>query len=230
MNINPNFRLFNQALDFNLGPIEDENLLKEIRNSFRKTLFISDAFLLKEGPGKIVGVYADGDGAGTTLSEQEGNWYINLGFGEMNLEQIDEMLSFFGPFKETLNKLKAKLFMNLVYVLENKNQNNDDENGYLKEAVLAVPQSMIDDGIRRIFKLQLQQSSTAYRFTSLHEENVSINKVVTLLHNERTNAEKLFIPSFYCWLSSLKHPEPINDPGVQKVKIPVINCNNGSSH
>lgn len=230
MIFNSNFRLYNQTIDLKLGPIEDENLLKEIKAIFRKTLFESGAFLLNESKERLVGIYADGEGAGTSLYEQDGFWFINVGFSEMSPVHIDEMISYFEPLEKTLKGLKGDLFLNLVYVLENQNPKEKAENGFLKELVLVLPPSLIDDGIRRIFKLRHHQENIAYTFTSLHEGVVSIKEGIALLQKERMNAEKLFISSLHCWLSSIKHPESIKDPNIQIIKFPNFVPKNNLAH
>ena len=230
MIIKSGFRLFNQTMDIRLEPIEDGDCLRKLRFVFKKTLYESDAFLLNESRERLVGIYADAEGAGTSLFEQDGAWFINVGFSEMQAIQMEEMISYLEPLEQVLKNIKGDLFINFVYVLEDRGQTEKDENSFLKELVLAVPPSLNDDGIKRIFKLRCQQENIAYTFTSLHERVVSLKEAVAIIQKERLNTERLLLSSLHCWLTSLRHPELIKDSYALKIDIPRIVPKTNSSH
>jgi len=230
MNKKPGFSLFNQTMDVRLHPIEDGDCLKKLTFIFKKTLYESDAFLLNESRERLVGIYTDAEGTGTSFYEQDGSFFINVGFSEMSAVQMGEMVSYLEPVDKALGNVKGDLFVNLVYTLENQGQSEKDENGFLRELIMAVPSSLNDDGIKRIFKLRCQQEGAAYTITSLHEGVVFLKQAVTIIKKERMNAESFLLGSLHCWLTSLKHPELIRDSHALKISIPNILPKNNSSH
>lgn len=230
MNKKTGFALFNQDMDIRLEPIEDGGFFNKLKSVFRKTLFESQAFMLKESREQSVGIYADREGAGTSLYERDGFWFINVGFDAMGGAQMEEMISFLEPLEPVLKNVKGDLFTNLLYELKNQGLTKKNDDSFLKELVLAFPPSLADDEKRRIFKFRYQQENIVYTFTSLHEGIVSIKEGVALIQKERLGTERLFLSSIHAWLSSIKNPEPIIDSNVLKIDIPRIVPKTNSSH
>jgi len=230
MNNKTGFTLFNQDMDIRLEPIEDGGFFNKLRSVFRKTLFESQAFMLKESREQIVGIYADCEGTGASIYQRDGFWFINIGFGEMDGAQMEEMISCLDPMEQILKTMKGDLFMNLLYELKNQGLTKKDDDSFLKELVLALPPSLADDKKRRIFKFRYQQENIVYTFTSMHEKVVSIKEGVALIQKERLGTERLFLSSIHAWLSSIKNPELIKDSYALKIDIPRIVPKTNSSH
>jgi hypothetical protein len=156
-------------------------------------------------------------------------WLVNFGFNIMDLGRITDMISCLQHLDEILKDFKDDVLFSIVYLLDNTKQEKD-QNSFLKEIVLSPLISLIDDGIRRVFKINNSPEAVIYSFSSLHEGLISLDETVALFQKEKINTEKLFVPSLHCWVSSIKSPELIKDPTYERINFPNFNFKNGSSH
>lgn len=204
---NPNYKILNQSIDFIFGEVKNENLFGEFTSRFRKTIFENETFLLRESREKIIGVHAEGNGAGISLVQKEESWVLNFGFSKMSVIEIGDMLSGFKPMEKMLKDLCEEVGVSLDYLHENNGSSKKDRNSFLKEMVIIPSDTLVVDKVRRLFQIKNYGESTVYTINSLNGELSSLNDCAELLQNEEINAEEVFIPSLSHWLNCIKSPE-----------------------
>jgi hypothetical protein len=201
------YKVFNQSVDFHLGMIEDEAQLKQLKESYRKLLFESEAFLLKESSNRTVGAHSEHDDAGTALFAEDEEWVLNFGFGRMDMESIRQTLMLFEPLGKIVDKFQGDTVVSFLYVLEDVAGTENGNKDFLKEISL-TPERLVEDELQRLCRMRRMRGGMAYTLHSVKKDSLSLEDSAALLQKEKNNMERIFIPSLYTWLNSLTAPQP----------------------
>lgn len=220
----------NQNIDFILKGVDDGGLIGKLKREFRRVLFESGVFLMKESSERTVGVYTEHEGCGSMIYEEDEEWIINFGMGDMGLLEIDKMLCHFDPMEKLLGEFKGDTGISLAYVLENREKGEEGKDPFLKEIVLTPPAGLVDGALPRVFKVRNVGGNIIFTFKSINKGLLSIKESATFLQQEKANAEEVFISSLFSWLNSLKPPEAVLNQKIAGTNCSRLVLNNKSTH
>lgn len=212
MLIDSNHKLGNQSLDFFLGRLEQEKF-RLLGGKLKTAIFHSESLLLHESQEEIVGSHSRKKYAGTSLSREKGGCVFNMGFQDMSLEEVGEMLSIIQPLEEDLKSLCRNLKLTLIYLAREEGSTKKNPNSFLKEVSLTPPRALANDNKHRLFEIKAKGDRVVYVFSSLNKSASSLEECVEIIRDERINSEEIFLPSVDQWLGSIKNIPRVSGTG-----------------